>query len=105
MDDIEELKLLVSQQIRDGAESRKEAEKNRKQVDDLLAEIARLRAAAEAAAPAEAPVLGGGLGEAARLAAARADKISKIQINFRKSNKVREFKDASDSQKDGWDSR
>ena len=45
----------------------------------MLAEIARLRAAAEAAAPADtAPVLGGGLGDAARLAAARADKISKI---------------------------
>ena len=47
------------------------------------------------AAPAHGPVLD----EAARLAAAavaRAEKISKIQINLRKSNKVREFKDSSE---------
>ena len=109
MADIEELKLLVTQQIKDGVENRKEAKERseeadrrhaetKRTVDDLLEEISRLRAAAVAAAapPDAAPAHGPVLDDAARLAAAaaaRAEKISKIQINLRKSNKVREFKD------------
>ena len=69
MADIEELKALVNQQIRDGIEARKRSEKaedeaklrseeadrrneaSQKRIEDLLDEISRLRAAA-AAVPA-----------------------------------------------------
>ena len=121
MADIEELKLLVNQQIRDGIDARNEAklardeaklrseeanrrhEESQQKVVDLLEEIGRLRAAAvAAAAPADgAPVLD----EAVRLqaaAAARAENISKIQIKLRKSNKMREFKDSSEANVKEW---
>ena len=119
MADIEELKLLVDQQIRDGVTARTEAklrsdeanrrhEESQQKVEDLLKEIGRLRAAAAAAAaPAvgAAPAPGPALGDAGRLqaaAAARAEKIFKIQINLRKSNKVREYKEPTESNVKEW---
>ena len=126
MVNIGELKFLVNQQIRDGVEARKRSEKaeneaklrseeadrrhdeSQQKVVNQLEEIGRLRAAAAAVAPADgvaAPAHGPVLDEAAQLqaaAAARAEKISKIQINLRKSNKVREFKDSSEANVKEW---
>ena len=80
MADIDELKLLVDQQIRDGITARNEAKlrsdeadrrhaESQQKVEDLLEEIGRLRAAAAAAAPADgaAPALAAALEDAGRL--------------------------------------
>ena len=88
-------------------EANRRHEESQQKVEDLLEEIGRLRAAAAAAAPADgaAPALGPALGDAGRLqavAAARAEKISKIQINLRKSNKVKEYKESAESNVKEW---
>ena len=67
MADIEDLKALVNKQIREGVEAQKRSdeadrrhEASQKTVDNLLAEIGRLRAAAvpaEGVVPAHAPLL------------------------------------------------
>ena len=116
MGDIQQLIDLLNKQVREGVEAQKRSveaerrhEESKQKVDDLLAEIARLRAAERAAAgPADgvaAPAHGPVLDEAARLQVAeaeRAEKISKMQINLRKSNKVREFKDSSEADFKEW---
>ena len=107
MVDIESFKLLVDQQIRDGVTARNEAKlrsdeadrkhaKSQQKIADLLEEVARLRAAP---ADAAAPVLGDA---AARAAAARAEKISKIQINLKKSNKLKEYKESTETTVKEW---
>ena len=115
MEDIEALKLLVDQQIRDGIAARNEAKlrsdktdrrhaesqrslsesqqrhaESQQKVADLLEEVARLRVAATVDAAA-APVLGDAAARAAAAVVARAEKILKIQVNLRKSNKIKEY--------------
>ena len=110
MADIEDLKLLVYRQIRDGITARNEAKlrsdeadrrhaESQQKIVDLLEEVARLRGAAPA--DGAAPVLG----DAARLqaaAAARAEKILKIQVNLRKSNKIKEYKESTETTVKEW---
>ena len=98
MADIEELKDLVAQQVREGANSRK-------MVDDLIAQMAW---AAVVAPLAEGEVLVHHvpvMDDAARaqaIVSVRAEKISKITINLRKSNKVKEFKDSLEVNVKEW---
>ena len=77
MADIDELKDLVAQQVREGANSRK-------MVDDLIAQMAwaAVAAPADGKVPVHGPVLDGAA--RAAIAVARAEKISKIIINLRK---------------------
>ena len=98
MGDIQDLKELVAQQFREGVQAQKrseEAEKrnedSQKRFDDLLAEMARLPAAAPVAAAAVGPGHGhivdsevaAAVADVAALVA-RADKISKLGITLRK---------------------
>ena len=88
MGDIQELKDLVAQQVRKAAQAQKRNEDTQKRVDDLLAEIAKMRVEPASAGPghthAPDPVA-----IAAAALAARADKISKLGIALRKSYKVK----------------
>ena len=107
------LKLLVDQQIREGIAARNEAklrsdEANRRhaesqqKVADLLEEVARLRVAAPVDAAA-APVLGdAAAARAAAAVVARAEKISKMQVNLRKSNKIKEYKESTETTVKEW---
>ena len=88
MGDIQDLKDLVAQQVREAANAQKRC-------DDILAELARLCAAAPAAAAPAAAAAAAGPGhvhaadpDAAAAAAlvARADKISKLGKALRKSS-------------------
>ena len=113
MADVHALKLLVDQQIREGIAAREETkverdEANRRHIEsqqkftDLLAEVARLRVAAPGDAAA-APLLGDAAARAAAAAViARAEKISKIQVNLRKSNKIKEFKESTETTVKEW---
>ena len=82
-----------------------DAANSRKMVDDLIAQMA---AAAPVIPPPDgevpvhhAPVMDDAARAQAK-AAARAEKISKITINLRKSNKVKEFKDSSEGNVKEW---
>ena len=98
MADVDALKQLLDQLVRDSVAAREDAkierdEANRKH-EELLAEMARQRIAApgEPAAPGDAAVA-----RAAAAVVARAEKISKIQLNLRKSNKLKEFKESTET--------
>ena len=119
MADVDALKLLVDQQIREGIAARDEAklrsdeakvecdetnrrhEENQQNIKDLLAEMARLRVAAPGEAAA-APAVGDAAARAAAAVVARAEKISKIQVNLRKSNKIKEFKESTETTVKEW---
>ena len=95
MGEIQELKDVVAQQVRQAAEAQG-------RVDALIAEMARLRAppgvpAADGVVPVPDP---DAIVRAA--AAARADKLSKLGISLRKSYKVREFKDNNENSVKEW---
>ena len=110
MADIDALKALVDQQIRECVAAREQLkaeheeaklecdqaiidrdEANRRH-SELLAEMQLQRAAAPGghAVPVDPHA------RAAALVVARAEKISKIQLNLRKSNKLKEFKESRD---------
>ena len=84
MGDIEELKELVASQVRESIAAQK-------RVDDLIAELARVRVAAP-----------GGAVHPDAVAAARAEKVSKLAIALRKSYKVKEFKDTNEGSVKEW---
>ena len=103
MADVEVLKHLVDQQIKENIAAREEAkeerdEANRKHdeshqtIKDLLAELALQRAAHVGPALPGDPAA-----RAAAVVAARAEKISKMQLNLRKSNKLKEFKESTET--------
>ena len=87
MGDIEELKELVARQSRESVAAQK-------RVDDLIAELARVRLAGPGAAVHPPP--------ADAVAAARAEKVSKLGIALRKSYKVKEFKDTNEGSVKEW---
>ena len=97
MADIDALKALVDQQIKENIAAREEAKTDRDEANrrhnELLAEMQRQRAAAPVgpAVPADPAA------RAAALVVARAEKISKIQLNLRKSNKLKEFKESTET--------
>ena len=90
MGDIAELRELVVQQTRDGVASQKK-------IDELIAALALQRQPPVQAVPVHHPVP-----DAGALAAARADKISKLGIALRKSYKVKEFKEAREESVKEW---
>ena len=90
MGDIAELRELVVQQTRDGVA-------NHKKIDELIAALALQRQAAPVHAPVHHPAP-----DAGALAAARADKISKLGIALRKSYKVKEFKETREESVKEW---
>ena len=107
MADVDALKQLVDQQIKEGIaareaqverddESKRRHDEYQQTINNLLEEMARQRLAA----PGEAAAAPPGDAAAARAAAAvvaRAEKISKIQVNLRKSNKIKEFKESTET--------
>ena len=85
---MQQLKDLVAQQARDTA--------------NLIAEMARLRAApAVPAGPGHVPAPDADA-VARTAAAARADKLSKLGVSLRKSYKVKEFKDTTETSVKEW---
>ena len=103
MADVEVLKNLVDQQIKDSVVAREEFkaerdEANRRHdesqqtIKDLLTELAAQRAAHVV------PALPGDAGaRAAAVVVTRAEKISRMQLNLRKSNKLKEFKESTET--------
>ena len=89
MSELDELKQLVAQQTRDmqaqNAANQARDAINQKLVADLVAELARARAPAEDGGVAAAAA-------AAAVVAARAERIIKMNIALRKSQKVKEYK-------------
>ena len=81
VNEVQELKNLVDRQSRDTAA--------------LIEALARRRGAPGPGGPAHVP-------DAAEVAAARVDKISKLGISLRKSYKVKEFKDVNESSVKEW---
>ena len=81
VNEVQKLKNLVDRQSRDTAA--------------LIEALARRRGAPGPGGPAHVP-------DAAEVAAARADKISKLDISLRKSYKVKEFKDVNESSVKEW---
>ena len=84
---IEALKELVARQSRESIAAQK-------RVDDLIAELVRVRLAGPGAAAHPPP--------ADAVAAARAEKVSKLGIVLRKSYKVKEFKDTNEGSVKEW---
>ena len=91
MGDIAELKELVDRQSRESVAAQK-------RVDDLIAELARMRMAA----PVHPPPAPDAAAVAAAAVVARADKVSKLGIALRKSYKVKEFKDTNEGSVKEW---
>ena len=103
MADVEVLKNLVDQQIKENFVAREEAKLERDQAiadrdeanrrhNELLAEMQLQRAAhVVPALPGDAG------GRAAAPVVTRAEKISRMQLNLRKSNKLKEFKESTET--------
>ena len=79
------LKTLVDQQIKDSVAAKERHDESQQTIKDLLTELAAQRAAHVV------PVLSGDAGGRAAAApvVTRAEKISRMQLNLRKSNKLR----------------
>ena len=98
MAEIEELKELVAKQSRESVAAQK-------RVDDLIAELARVRLAGPGPAVHPPPAVNPEVAAeaaAAAVAAARAEKVSKLGIALRKSYKVKEFKDTNEGSVKEW---
>ena len=100
MSELDELKQLVAQQTRDmqaqNAANQARDAINKKLVADLVAELARARVPAKD---------GGGVAAAAAAAAvvaARAERINKMNIALRKSQKVKEYREMNDISIKEW---
>ena len=97
MSDLQVLQDLVKQQIEAAAASQKRADDSQKMIEDLVAELARVRAA-----PAEPDADAAAEAAAAAALVVRADKINKLRIALRKSYKVKEFREVNDISIKEW---
>ena len=100
MSEINELKQLVAQQTRDmqaqNAANQARDAINQKLVADLVVELAQARAPAEDGGAAAVAAV------AAAVVAARADRINKMNIALRKSQKVKEYREMNDISIKEW---
>ena len=99
MSELDELKQLVAQQTRDmqaqNAANQARDAINQKLVACLIGELARGHAPAEDGGVAAA-------GAAAAVVAARAERINKMNIALRKSQKVKEYREVNDISIKEW---